>query len=387
MAGGYYNYRTINLAIREKKMNTLGIINTSLVPATEYVPAGTVSIGGTEIPLGVFDIPQPTFSERDPANSGFVQVQVKSFSCNYRDKAIILKSSLNQKRAKTSAPVAFFGSDFVAVVTAVGPDVTTLKCGDRVIPDCAFPTPPAPGVAPGVTTNEASRGWLRLHSSKVTKIPDDIEDNIAASFSIGGQTSRSLIRKTVRDSSDRALVMSARSNTSVFVLSALSAKGIDTTAVTTSEWTAEEKSFFPNVQFVHLKEKTVLESLPAKSFDALIDPFFDIHLPDVLSLLSPGARYITCGYKNQHESFDTDGTGRSWKIDRADMLNIMINNISLIGNCIGTKEDLADAIADFVVKKQRLPVDSVFECWKGGDFLDRTYNQRGRLGKAVLRLS
>lgn len=42
------------------------------------------------------------------------------------------------------------------------------------------------------------------------------------------------------------------------------------------------------------------------------------------------------------------------------MVNMMINNIQIMGNCIGLTSDLEDAIADYVSGKLKVNIDSVF---------------------------
>ncbi|WKB34675.1 alcohol dehydrogenase catalytic domain-containing protein [Terrilactibacillus sp. S3-3] len=178
----------------------------------------------------MIDIQKPHFNADHAANRDFVLVKVDAFSCNYRDKAIILKAALRMSGQvkMNAAPVSFFGSDFVGTVVEKGDGVKEFTIGDRVIPDCAYPNPPAPEVAPGVVTNEASKGWLRLHKSKLIRIPSSMSNTDAAGFTIGAQTSHSMIRRTQVHPGQRALVISARSNTSLFLIKGLVSLGIDT---------------------------------------------------------------------------------------------------------------------------------------------------------------
>ncbi|MEJ7296288.1 zinc-binding alcohol dehydrogenase family protein, partial [Staphylococcus epidermidis] len=87
-----------------------------------------------------------------------------------------------------------------------GYSVDEFEIGQRVIPNCAYPDPPFPGVAPGAVTNEASKGWLRLHKSKLIKIPEHMNNAVAAGFSIGSQTSTSMVRRVNLKQNERALV-------------------------------------------------------------------------------------------------------------------------------------------------------------------------------------
>ncbi|WKB34674.1 hypothetical protein QS257_11895 [Terrilactibacillus sp. S3-3] len=117
----------------------------------------------------------------------------------------------------------------------------------------------------------------------------------------------------------------------------------------------------------------------------IFDPFYDLHLLNAVKQLNIGGRYITCGYKNQHKQFieDTDDINTK-KIDRV-MLTVMINNLSIMGNCIGTSKDLRDEVATYNSEKKLVPIDSIFSSLEGSQFLDRTYNSSSyRFGKVVL---
>ena len=229
-----------------------------------------------------------------------------------------------------------------------------------------------------------------MHRAKLLPIPDSMSDEIAASYSIGSQTSYSMVRRTDVKEGDKALVLSARSNTSMFIMKALLAHGVDVTAVSTSSWTEEEKSHFRSVHFIEAPriqrdwDSDTSSLIREKFFDELFDPYYDLHLPFVLKYLKPDGRYITCGFKNQHDSFveDADISGS----DRFDnlLLSAMINNISIIGNCIGTHEDIVESIKRFTPHNW-LPIDSVWSVFDGASFLYRTYSDKRRFGKAVLR--
>jgi D-arabinose 1-dehydrogenase-like Zn-dependent alcohol dehydrogenase len=91
-----------------------------------------------------------------------------------------------------------------------------------------------------------------LHKAKLIPIPDHMSDAIAASYTIGSQTSYSMVRRTQVVEGDEALILSARSNTSMFIMKALIAHKVKVTALTTTEWTEEEKSCFKGVSFIQI---------------------------------------------------------------------------------------------------------------------------------------
>ena len=371
-------------------MESVAILNPKLQVNGISRKTGCSTIANQDVLCGSVVINAPRFDVSDSRNADYVLVQVNAFSCNYRDKALIVRAAEKMEKQEDAQPFAFFGSDFVGTVKAVGSNVSDLHDGMRVIPDCSYPYAPSGSVAPGVVTNEASRGWLRLHRAKLLPIPDIMPDEIAASYSIGSQTSYSMVRRTMAKEGDKAMVLSARSNTSMFIMKALLARGVDVTAVSTSSWTEKEKSHFRGVHFIEVpriqREWDNEASSPINEmfFDELFDPYYDLHLPFVLKYLKPNGRYITCGFKNQHDSFaeDTDNLSSN-RFDKL-LLDAMINDISVIGNCIGTHEDIVESVKRFD-PHDWLPIDSVLSVSDGAIFLDRTYSDKHRFGKTVLR--
>lgn len=373
--------------LRRNRMRTLAIINASIVPEhlVELLPKVTLS--GTEIQCGIVDLPKPKFDSKDAKNSNYVLVKVDAFSCNYRDKALILQSALNMngEMKKETPPIVFFGSDFVGTIIEMGENVNEFKIGDRVIPDCSFPEARTNDVNPGVATNEASRGWLKIHKSKLLSVPTEMDDATAGSFSIGAQTSSSMIRRTINKLTDRVLVTSARSNTSQFIINGLINKGIETVAVSTSKWSEAELEYISPVKIVKVeKEEKNWDSYDLGKFDVIFDPYYDLHITKSLNFLNVGGRYITCGFKNQHQKFSEETDLTSSENLENIFLPLIISNISIIGNCIGTSNDLKNAIKNYNTKNKPIQIDGVFTPEEGSKFLNRTYNTFSRFGKAVI---
>ncbi|MBA8762306.1 quinone oxidoreductase family protein [Staphylococcus coagulans] len=369
-------------------MKVLALVNTDLVSEEDVKMLPDIQIAGSQIKCGIIDVPKPNFNTYKKENEHFVLVKVDAFSCNYRDKAIILKAALKMqgKLNFQAPPFAYFGSDFVGTIVAKGSSVDHLEIGQRVIPNCAYPDAPFPGIAAGVVTNEASKGWLRIHKSKLIGIPDQMDDAIAASFSIGGQTSTSMVRRVNIQEGERVLVLSGRSNTSMFIINNLIHQGIDTTVLTTSDWSNDEAALIYPAKLVKVgrKKQNWESDKELGKFDVVFDPFFDLHLEKAINQLNTRGRYITCGYKNQHPNFFEDIDKDTPNHLKNIMLKVMINNISIIGNCIGTWEDLEAAIENYNPNHFIVPIDGRYSVEEGNQFVTRTYNHRGRLGKAVL---
>ena len=367
-------------------MKALAVINTDILSSDMVDDIQEVDIRGTRVTCGVVDIPKPSFNFDSSENDDFVLVRVLAFSCNYRDKAIIVKAQLEMEKNRFDGQaLSFFGSDFVARVEMVGKNVTNLSTGMRVIPNCYYPYSEYDGVGTGVVTNEASRGWLRLHKSKLLPIPDAMDDSIAASFSIGAQTSESMIRRSKASKKDQVLVCSARSNTSLFIIKRLLSMGVSVTALTTSDWTKDELDFVEPANIITIKRGLKnWDNVEIGKFDLVFDPFYDLNLLNSLTKLNFDGRYVTCGFKNQHETFKekTD----NFDNDRFNqlMLTVMIFNLHIIGNCIGTTNDLKRAIEAFTPETSPIIIEKKLTINNSAEFLDTTYNQNNRFGKIVM---
>jgi D-arabinose 1-dehydrogenase-like Zn-dependent alcohol dehydrogenase len=65
------------------------------------------------------------------------------------------------------------------------------------------------------------------------------------------------------------------------------------------------------------------------------------------------------------------------------MVHIMVNNLQVMGNCIGLTADLQNAVDDYVSGKLKVNIDSVFTGDQVADFFDKTYNSKERFGKVI----
>jgi NADPH:quinone reductase-like Zn-dependent oxidoreductase len=261
-----------------------------------------------------------------------------------------------------------------------------------VIGNNAYPDSGWPGVAPGIPGNHGSREYQILHEAKLMKIPDEMSDEVGAAFSIGAQTTYSMIRRLELKKGEAVLVTAAKSNTSLFAISALRNHPVDVYATSTSSlFEAELTRLGVRRLFIIDPEKPFLEhpelqktAIELRGFQAVIDPYFDLFLRPSIPVMGTGARYITCGLYDQY--LDLIGKPAAYTpAGGAELTLLMLKNLSVIGNCIGLTDDLSRATEDY--KAQRLPVaiDSVHSGGKAAEFLDRTFNDKNRLGKVIYK--
>jgi NADPH:quinone reductase-like Zn-dependent oxidoreductase len=219
-------------------------------------------------------------------------------------------------------------------------------------------------------------------------------DEVAAAFPIGAQTAYSMIRKLDLQEGANVLVTAAKSNTSLFAINALRSYPIHVYATTTSMAFEDELRALGVRELIqidpglkHFLEHDRLRELCQKTggFDAVIDPFFDLHLGKVAPVMGFNARYVTCGMYDQYskligEDFQPTGLNSTHIMSLA-----MIRNLQIIGNCIGLRSDLARALQEYAAGDLQVVIDSVHHQCDIGAFFDRTYNARDRFGKVVLQ--
>lgn len=374
-----------SLAIFPEEIKVHGILKTANKFIIENEEVNTGLIEEEDLKLEDCD---------DPENK--VLVKKKAFSCNYRDKAVLLRSDrfIKEEAELGELNFTYLGSEFVGEVIAIGSNIKDFKVGDKVIPNISYPSYEE-DYRPGVPTNYASSRIEDFKSNKLIKIPKDfdISDEVLAAFPIAGFTTYSMIRKVVKPNS-KVLVTAGSSNTSLAAISALNKHPVEVYVMTSN---TDKIDFFKkmgvkDVLIVNHKLENYAEDETLRNkveeiggFDAAIDPFFDIYLPRVIDFLKTDAKYVTCGLYNQYPEFDDGRYEYKGNSFNNILIKSMIKNISIIGNCIGLKEDGLEALEDLKNGTLDIFIDSVFSSGEENLFLDRTFNARDRIGKVVYK--
>jgi NADPH:quinone reductase-like Zn-dependent oxidoreductase len=349
----------------------------------------TTSFDGLSLKVGLVQTSEPVFHSNHAAFADKVLVRKTAFSLNFRDKR-----KMHQMAAAGPANGFYVvGSDFAGEVMAVGANVTQLQPGNRVINNNHYPFSSKPGVVGGLTSPHASREYEVFDSVKLMRIPDNMPDEVAAAFSVGAQTAYSMIRRLEIREAANVLIMAARSNTSLFVIQALRQRKVKTYAVTTSPLFAAEFrnmgvrdliSFNPDRERLSDDQRILHVCRAEGGFEYVIDPFFDLHFGRVLDLMAIAGKYITCGIYDQYlEIIGKDGLAGG--IDKTAALMLIVKNLEILGNCIGTTADLQNALRDYAAGLYSVLIDSVFSGNHLAEFFERTFTAKDRLGKVVYR--
>lgn len=358
----------------------------SLLPDDNSIE--TIELAGVPVTCGIIHTKRTHFDRDAPENSFKVLVRVQAFSCNYRDLNLIF--SAVRKGGDRSFYV--IGSEFTGEVVEIGREVQSVKIGDRVISDCHYTGGVNSRAAEGVPTNHGSKEYQVFHEDKVMCIPAEMPSEVAAAFTIGAQTSYSMIRKLRLSSGSNVLVTAARSNTSLFVIAALQKHRVNVYATTTSMQLAdriralgvkEVFQFDPAAVSFTQNSELCRAASELGGFDAVIDPFFDLHLNKVLDVMAPCGRYVTCGLHDQHQRYVNPNYQFLQMNCQEVLVKAMMRNLQIIGNCLGLTEDLRQAVNDYSSGALNVVIDSVFTGSRIGDFFRRTYAAPERFGKVI----
>jgi NADPH:quinone reductase-like Zn-dependent oxidoreductase len=358
-------------------MRALAVVTPSLYEGIEDKHKHLIEIDNLKIPLAFVLGNAPEFDPNSDQFANQVLVKKSSFSLNYRDLGIMEMAwnRLKNVEGDTYYPI---GSDFAGYVELVGKNVTALQIGDLVIGDCFYPEMKE-GTLPGIPSNHSSREYEVYHEKKLLKVPSYINDIEAGAISIGTQTAVSMVRKSTIKKGDNVLVTSITSNTSFFLLNNLWEQDCNVYGLSYSgENIQNVKNHFPFIKDIFsVKEKNIPHDL---FFDVVLDAFSDTYLEYLMPNLNTNSRYVTCGIFNQS----------STKISNVKPVNLslliarlMMKNISLIGNCLGSTEDLNEGLNHY--KNHKIVIDKVYnEKDKLSDFISKSYNIKSdKFGKVV----
>lgn len=314
-----------------------------------------------------------------------VLVKKYAFSCNYREMGII---KLVNTKIKNRNDLSYYviGSEFSGVVMAVGTNVTTLKIGDRVLCDGSYPFAKDEGAQPGLPTNHASSELEVIHEAKLAVMPANMDFATGAAFTIGAQTVYSMIEKLAVKQHDSILITGIKSNTSLFAINALKNLQVEIFGLSRSP---VDENYFRNMGVKQIfynsdetpesliTDKEILQHMIQNGkFDCVIDPFGDHYLLKVLDLIAINGKYITCGMSNQT-------VPKTTPVDLSNQIGkIVLGNISIIGNCLGSTQKLNDALMSYAQNELDVVIDSVIKS-DAQAFMNKSFLSKEKLGKVI----
>lgn len=378
-------------------MKQIAIVSEMLGPMSDHeIQTHCVFINKCPVHVALIETDDILFDPNDDANADRALVRKTAFSVNFRDTGLVLQSSLFFKKNPHHLTYFPIGSEFVAEVLAIGKNVTHISVGDRVIPNCAIVYNKWVTVS-GVSTNNASKELEIFPGHRLIRIPDTMSDEVAAGFSIGAQTSYSMIRRAQIQEGENVMVTAGTSNTSLFLIQALLNMHVNLHVLTSSvnavnylKQLGVKQVYRLDVNKPREEVVTMLKTYTDETggMDVVFDPFFDIYFLKILPSIAPFGRYISCGLQNQHPLLEIDAGKKEPLVEEngfAVGTHLMLNNISVIGNCLGKDIDMENALKDFSEGKLNVQIDSVFYTHQIPDFFAKSYSAVSRFGKVIMK--
>ncbi|MCX5044236.1 NADPH:quinone oxidoreductase family protein [Aldersonia sp. NBC_00410] len=231
------------------------------------------SYGPPEV-VRVEDLPSP-----EP-QSGQVRVRVGAAAVNFPDVLVIAD------KYQISVPPPFVpGSEYAGEVIEIGPEVTELAVGDRVS---------------GTGIVGAFAEEIVAAAAKLNRIPDGVDDRIAAAFGVAHRTAYHTLRSVARlEPGQRLLVLGAGGGVGLAAVQLGSALGASVTAVASSQEKLDAAASYGAAHLINHRDgdlrSALREALPDGA-DAVVDPVGGDLSEPALRALRRGGRFVTVGF-------------------------------------------------------------------------------------------
>lgn len=295
--------------------------------------------GGTEV-LTYGDLPEPAIGPND------VKIRVRACAINRLD--LFTRAGVRGTRLRFSGP-HILGGDVAGDVVEVGPEVTRVKPGDRVVVDprlvcgqCQYCVAGQDELClrPGMLGSTVSGGYAEYVSVPATNtvpLPDSLSYEQAASLPTVFMPCWSiLVRRAALKPWETALVLSASSGVGTAAIqvarNVLGARVIATTS--TDEKAQKARELGAHEVILYTREdiaERVKQLTGGRGVDVVVDHVGAEFWPAASAALAPGGRYGICGVT----------TG--YKVE-LQMGLLFLRNQMVFGVFMGRREDLREIV-------------------------------------------
>ena len=232
---------------------------------------------------------------------------------------------------------------------------------------------------------------MLVDSSRLLVIPNNLQDTVAASFSVPYQTAYSLVRRSGAFTSlKHALITAPTSATSLAIMQILRFHNLPFTILARDQSSISKLNSlgFDRVIVANpysAEFSSVLSaSLSNLQISHVFDNFPDVYAYHLTPYLAFSCRYMFAGLLDQGILFQ-DKSQSSLLFSQV-IHRFMMKNIHFIGNCLGTHQDLVSSLDLLTSPNVRVSIDSLFEFNNIGQFLNSSFLSPLRFGKSVLSL-
>jgi NADPH:quinone reductase-like Zn-dependent oxidoreductase len=325
------------------------------------------------------DVPTP-----EPRAPRDVRVRVEAAALNHLDLWV-----LGGLPGVTITPRWVLGGDGTGVVDAVGPSVTSVRPGDRVIINpgisCRACEYCAAGEQPlcirfkllGEHLPGTLAEYVVVPEQNVRTIPADLPAEIAAAFPLATLTAwRMVVTRAQVRPDDRVLIWGIGGGVALAALQI--AKRIGATVWVTSGSNAKldrarvlGADHLLNHRLADVP-RAIREQTGKRGVDVVIDSVGEATWARSLQALGRRGRLVTCG-------------GTSGPNVQTDIRRLFWNQWSILGSTMGNDAEFDAVTAELCAGRLLLPVDSVYELANGRAAFERLASGE-QFGKVVVRI-
>ena len=282
------------------------------------------------------------------------------------------------------------GADASGVVTELGPGVTTLAVGDRVLIDPGFTTAPSeaetrgePSLSPhykilGESCDGTYREELILGASRCLRIPEGWGFAEAAAFPLTALTAwRMCIVRGRLQPGETVLILGAAAGVGVMCIQIAKLAGCRVLAAASTEAKRDlcrslgADEVIPYADCDWVKETRRLTG--GAGADVTIDYVGKATWRSSLKATRAGGRVLTCGATTGHDP-------------STDLRHVFFRQLSVIGSTMGSTADLAAALRLGAQGRIRPVIDRTLPLHKAAD-AHQLIEDRAVLGKVVLEVT
>jgi len=326
------------------------------------------------------DLPAPAL--RTPTD---VRVRVHAAALNHLDLFV-----LEGLPGVTIVPPFVMGTDAAGVVDAVGPAVTSVRVGDRVIVNpgisCRTCEYCRDGEQPlcvrfrvlGEHVPGLAAELVVVPETNVRTIPDDLPMEDAAAFTLATLTAWRLMvtRARVRAGED-VLIWGIGGGVALAALQICKAIGARVWVTSSSDAKlARARALGADVTLDHTRDdvpRLVRERTGKRGMDVVLDNVGEATWQRSLLALGRRGRLVTCG-------------GTTGPMVTTDVRRLFWNQWSIMGSTMGSDAEFDAVTAELRAGRLRPPVDSVWPIEEGRRAYERLASGE-QFGKVVLRVA
>ena len=325
------------------------------------------------------DLPDPDLSD-----AGDVRIRVRAASLNHLDLFVV--AGLPGLRI---TPRWILGSDAVGIVDQVGPSVTNVSVGQRVVVN--------PGVGCGVceycrdgeqplcirfaVLGEHRAGsfadFVVVPATHVRAIPATIPDDVAAAFPLSSLTAwRMIVTRAQVTAKDLVLIQGIGSPVAIAALQIAKSRGATVWVTSSSDDKLARARALGADDVMNYRSVDVAHEVRARTgkrgADVVVDNSGKESWASSLGALGRRGRLVTCG-------------ATTGPMVETDVRRLFWNQWTIMGSTMSTEAEFHAVIDEFIAGRLTMPVDSVIPIERGREAFERVASGK-QFGKVVISL-